>query len=131
MASVPRLSPRRRSPDRIRPGLGNDRLAQTPTFFLLRCTRTSPPHEMSYSLIETLQYGGSRAQESAPAASTCSGPLCSTHPHLSALLCGALTPEAAAAASVTVLTGDGAAIKYRTVPPGEAAHFVFVRRRGP
>src|SRR5262245_52882181 len=101
--------------------------------FLLRCTRTSPPHEMSYSLIETLQYGGSRAQESAPAASTYSGPVCSTHPHLSALLCGALTPEAAAAASGsvprTVLTGGGAAIKCRPVPPGEAAHFVSVHCR--
>src|SRR5262245_3282361 len=101
--------------------------------FLLRCTRTSPPHEMSYSLIETLQYGGSRAQESAPAASTCSGPVCSTHPHLSALACGALTPEAAVAASGsaprTVLTGDDAAIKCRPVPPGEAAHFVSVHCR--
>src|SRR5262245_21085908 len=29
---IPRLSPRRRSPDRIQLGLGNDRLAQTPTF---------------------------------------------------------------------------------------------------
>src|SRR5262245_44445946 len=128
-AQVPRRSPRRRSPDRIRSGLGNDRLPKRIPFLLLRCTRTSPPHEMSYSLIETLQYGGSRAQESAPAASTPSGPVCGTHPHLSALWCGSLTPEAAAEASPGVLTGDGAAIKCRPVPPGKAAHFVSVHCR--
>src|SRR5262249_26375191 len=33
---------------------------------------TCPPHEMSYSTMEKLQYGGSRAQESLQPASTCS-----------------------------------------------------------
>src|SRR5262245_42179716 len=42
--------------------------------------------EMSYPLIETLQYGGSRAQESDRRASTCSARLSCTHPHLSAAL---------------------------------------------
>src|SRR5262245_7415849 len=133
MASIPRLSPRRRSPDRIRLGLGKPPRSPRTHDFLLRCTRTSPPHEMSYSLIEKLQYGESQAQESACAASTPSIRVCVMHPHLSAALCGALTPEVAAAASWsmprTVLTGDGAAIKCRAVPPGEAAHFVSVHCR--
>src|SRR5262249_53155523 len=45
-------------------------------------------------------------------------------PHLSANLCSALTFAAVAVASSVMLTADHAAIQYRVVPPGEAAHFV-------
>src|SRR5207245_11731848 len=45
-------------------------------------------------------------------------------PHLSAPLCSALRFAAVAMPSSVMLTADCAAIQYRVVPPGEAAHFV-------
>src|SRR5262245_46233115 len=52
-------------------GLGNDQLARripAPPIYAMTC----PPHEVSYSTMEKLQYGGSQAQESEGRASTCS-----------------------------------------------------------
>src|SRR5262249_56542806 len=63
-------------------GTGNDQLARripALPIYVSDC----PPHEMSYSTIETLQYGGSRAQESHYAASTSSVRAHPTRPHLS------------------------------------------------
>ena len=104
-------------------GLGNDQLARripAPPI----CAMTCPPHEVSYSTMEKLQYGGSQAQESEQPASTCSVHVYPMRPHLSANLCSALTFAAVAVASSVMLTADHAAIQYRVVPPGEAAHFV-------
>src|SRR6266516_4755415 len=104
-------------------GLGNDQLARRippPPIYASNC----PPHEMSYSTMEKLQYGGSRAQESDRPASTCSVRVKAMRPHLSARLCIARAYNGVAMASPIVLTGDGAAIEYLTVPPAEAAHFV-------
>src|SRR5712692_3708292 len=71
MPQVPRQSPRRRSPDRIRlrawATTGWPDAYSRYRFTLVTC----PPHEMSYLTIETLQYGESRAQESELPASTC------------------------------------------------------------
>src|SRR5262249_52102852 len=86
---------------------------------------TCPPHEVSYSTMEKLQHGGSQAQESERPASTCSVHVYPMRPHLSANLCSALTFAAVAVPSSVRLTADHAAIQYRVVPPGEAAHFVF------
>src|SRR5260221_10983332 len=50
-------------------GLGNDQLARripAPPIYAMTC----PPHEVSYSTMEKLQYGGSQAQESDRPAST-------------------------------------------------------------
>src|SRR6476661_10611834 len=49
---------------------------------------TCPPHDMSYLLIERLQYGESQAQESEGPASTCSSTTGALHPHLSAQVRG-------------------------------------------
>src|SRR2546429_7194770 len=86
---------------------------------------TCPPHEVSYSTMEKLQYGGSQAQESDRPASTPSVRVYPMRPHLSAPLCSALRFAAVAMPSPGMLTADCAAIKYRVVPPREAAQFVF------
>src|SRR5262249_37217330 len=104
-------------------GLGNDQLARripAPPIYAMTC----PPHEVSYSTMEKLQYGGSQAQESEQPASTCSVHVDPMRPHLSANLCSALTFAAVAVPSSGMFTADHAAIQYRAVPPGEAAHFV-------
>src|SRR5499426_4205317 len=72
MPQIPRQSPRRKK-SRQNPtaGLGNDQLARripAPPIYAMTC----PPHEVSYSTMEKLQYGGSQAQESERPASTCS-----------------------------------------------------------
>src|SRR5262249_57472153 len=105
-------------------GLGNDQLARripAPPIYAMTC----PPHEVSYSTMEKLQYGGSRAQESDRPASTSSVRVYPMRPHLSVPLCSALTFAAVGVPSSVMLTAGCAAIQYRTVPPGEAAHFVF------
>ena len=52
-------------------GLGNDQLARRIPALPIDAS-DCPPHEMSYSTREKLQYGGSQAQESRQPASTCS-----------------------------------------------------------
>src|SRR4029453_3321694 len=104
-------------------GLGNDQLARripAPPIYASNC----PPHKMSYSTMEKLQYGGSQAQASDRPASTCSVHVKAMRPHLSARLGIARACNGAAMASPIMLTGDRAAIKYLTVPPAEAAPFV-------
>src|SRR2546430_8387515 len=67
-------------------GLGNDQLARRippPPIYASNC----PPHEMSYSTMEKLQYGGGRAQESERPAPPCSLRVLAMRPHLSAPLC--------------------------------------------
>src|SRR5215813_4031164 len=71
-----------------------------------------------------LLHGGSQAQESHRPASTSSVHVYPMRPHLSAPLCSALRFAAVAMPSSVMLTADCAAIQYRVVPPGEAAHFV-------
>jgi hypothetical protein len=66
-------SPTRNATERLTEscsGLSNDQLldAYPP---LKIDAETDPPHEMSYPTIETLQYGGTLAQESASPTSTC------------------------------------------------------------
>jgi hypothetical protein len=63
-------------------GAGNDQLARRIPALPIDAS-DCPPHEMSYSTIETLQYGGSRAQESGNPASTPSVRAHPTRPHLS------------------------------------------------
>jgi hypothetical protein len=79
---------------------------------------------MSYLLIERLQYGESQAQESEGPASTCSstaGPCIHTY----LLGCRAARGgQGANPAPRIMLTVSIAAIKYQSVPPGEAAHFI-------
>ena len=79
---------------------------------------------MSYLLIERLQYGESQAQESEVPASTCSstaGPCIHTY----LLACrAARRGQRVTPATRIMLTVSIAAIKYQSVPPGEAAHFI-------
>src|SRR5262249_37396288 len=124
MPQIPRQSPRRKK-SRQNPtaGLGNDQLARripAPPIYAMTC----PPHEVSYSTMEKLQYGGRQGPKTkrpAPPSSVLDQPM---RPDLSANLCSALTFAAVAVASSVMLTADHAAIQYRVVPPGEAAHFV-------
>ena len=76
-SQIPRHSPRREAPDRIRRSLGSNWLARRvlPTTDVFR---NCPPHEMSYLTIKTLQYGGSSDARVAPVASTCSVLVCIT-----------------------------------------------------
>jgi hypothetical protein len=79
---------------------------------------------MSYLLIERLQYGESQAQESEGPASTCSstaGPCIHTYLLGWAAVRGG---HGALPAPRIMLTVRIAAIKYQSVPPGEAAHFI-------
>src|SRR5262249_16217996 len=69
MPQIPRQSPRRKK-SRQNPtaGLGNDQLARripAPPIYAMTC----PPHEVSYSTMEKLQYGGSQAQTAERASS--------------------------------------------------------------
>src|SRR3954466_13717820 len=105
MAGAPTLCPRRQTP---------------PRFTLVTC----PPHDMSYLLIERLQYGESQAQESGVPASTCSIH-CRACIHTYLLACrAARCAQGAPPAPRIMLTVNVAAIKYQPVPPGEAAHFI-------
>jgi len=79
---------------------------------------------MSYLLIERLQYGESQAQESEGQASTCSS---TAGPCIHTYLLGcraAWRAQRVAPAPRIMLTAGIAAIKYQSVPPGEAAHFI-------
>src|SRR5712691_5200163 len=100
-------------------GLGNLRWARR-VVPLPIYAKTRPPHEMSYPLIEKLQYGESQAQESDLPASTSSTRLGARRPHLSSLLCSALTFVTTAAPpgviSWMMLTLGPASIECRAVP---------------
>jgi hypothetical protein len=78
-------SRRRRSPDRIRLRPGQRRLAPTPTATTMYAS-DCPPHEMSYLLIERLQYGESQAQESERPRPHVH-PVRAMHPHLLRAVC--------------------------------------------
>src|SRR5262249_42383571 len=71
-------------------GLGNAQLARRIPALPIYAS-DCPPHEMSYSTMEKLQYGGSQAQESEHPASTSSVRVRPMRPHLSARLCIART----------------------------------------
>src|SRR5262249_36926846 len=68
------------------PGLGNAQLARRIPALPIYAN-DCPPHEMSYSTMEKLQYGGSQAQASQHPASTSSVRVRPMRPHLSARLC--------------------------------------------
>src|SRR6476646_9026343 len=104
-------------------GRGTDALPLTPNATTMYASDL-PPHDMSYLLIERLQYGESQAQESEVPASTCSSTAGALHPHLSAWRPGRPRGQGAIPAPRIMLTVDVAAIKYQPVPPGEAAHFI-------
>src|SRR5262245_16981966 len=61
-------------------GAGNDQLARRVPALPIYAS-DCPPHEMSYSTIETLQYGGRRAEETDPAAATSSVRVRLRRPH--------------------------------------------------
>src|SRR3954471_23182652 len=104
-------------------GRGTDACPRRPPplrFTLVTC----PPHDMSYLLIERLQYGESQAQEAEVRPPTCSS---TAGPCIRTYLLGcraARRGQGATPAPRIMLTVDVAAIKYQPVPPGEAAHFI-------
>ena len=92
-----------------------------------RFTLDCPPHEMSYLTIEKLQYGENRAQESdcsLPHVPSTSTPC--VHTYLQTVCSASTFTDASPDGRHRIRHVDSrrAAIEYRFVPPGEAAHFI-------